>query len=197
MHDTFLALPIITERLRLRSLQLDDAEAIFRLFNNWSVVRFLSSPPWPYTREDAEGFVNDVVKRTADDVMRGAELPLAITLNGVLIGSIGPRLRDASHLQAGPGPNIGFWLGQPFWGHGYMTEAARGLVRQVFASWTGDAVYCGATAENIASLRVQEKLGFVRAGETMLHSRPRGGEFPHVNTMLTRARFRALAGEQS
>jgi hypothetical protein len=44
---------------------------------------------------------------------------------------------------------------------------------------------------------VQEKLGFVRDSETMLHSKPRGGEFPHVNTVLTRARFHSLAEEQS
>jgi RimJ/RimL family protein N-acetyltransferase len=72
-------------------------------------------------------------------------------------------------------------------------EAIFGL----FNNWTGDAVYCGATAQNIASLRVQEKLGFIRAGETMLHSKPRGGEFPHVNTVLTHARFHSLAEEQS
>jgi RimJ/RimL family protein N-acetyltransferase len=44
---------------------------------------------------------------------------------------------------------------------------------------------------NDASLRVQEKLGFVRDGETMLYSRPRGAEFPHVNTLMTRSRFQA------
>jgi RimJ/RimL family protein N-acetyltransferase len=39
---------------------------------------------------------------------------------------------------------------------------------------------------NDASLRVQEKVGFVRDGETSLHSRPRGATFPHINTMMTR-----------
>jgi RimJ/RimL family protein N-acetyltransferase len=192
MRGLSFDLPICTERLRLRPLQLGDAEAIFGLFNNWNVVRFLSSPPWPYTREDAEGFVSQVVQRTADDVARGAEIPLAITLKGTLIGGIGPRLRDASPMQRGAGPNIGFWLGEPFWGYGYMTEAARGLIRQVFTWWDSDAIYCGAFAENAASLRVQEKLGFVRDSETMLHAKPRGGEFPHVNTVLTRERFQSL-----
>ena len=51
------------------------------------------------------------------------------------------------------------------------------------------ALYCGAFAGNDASLRVQEKVGFVRDGKTMLYARPRGGEFPHVNTMLTRTGF--------
>ena len=51
---------------------------------------------------------------------------------------------------------------------------------------TTDAIYCGAFTENAASLRVQEKAGFVRDGDTTLFSRPRGGDFPHVNTVLTR-----------
>ncbi len=185
--------PIDTERLRLQRLQPGDADTIFDLFNNWNVVRFLSSPPWPYTRKDANAFVSKALKQTAEDVARGAEMPLAIMLKGVLIGGIGPRLRDASHLQRGPGPNIGFWLGQPYWGRGYMTEAVRGLIRQVFACWGSEAIYCGAFAENVASLRVQEKVGFVRDGETMLHAKPRGGDFPHINTILLRTEFKSLA----
>jgi len=52
--------------------------------------------------------------------------------------------------------------------------------------------------ENQPSLRVQDRLGFVRDSETMLRSRPRGAEFPHVNTWLTRAQFRegVFAGVQ-
>ena len=46
-----------------------------------------------------------------------------------------------------------------------------------------------AFVENAASLRVQEKVGFVRDGETILHSRPRGGDFPHINTLVTRRRL--------
>jgi RimJ/RimL family protein N-acetyltransferase len=57
-----------------------------------------------------------------------------------------------------------------------------------------DTIYCGAFAENTASLRVQEKAGFVRDGTSTLFSKPRGADFPHVNTALTRGRFKALAG---
>jgi RimJ/RimL family protein N-acetyltransferase len=70
-----------------------------------------------------------------------------------------------------------------------MTEALRGVVDHLFSTRRHDTIYCGAFAENSASLRVQEKVGFVRDGETMLHSRPRGGEFPHVNTLVKRAKF--------
>jgi RimJ/RimL family protein N-acetyltransferase len=62
-------------------------------------------------------------------------------------------------------------------------------VEHLFSTQPHDAIYCSAFAANDASLRVQEKVGFVRDGETMLYARPRGGEFPHVNTRLTRAGF--------
>ncbi len=72
-----------------------------------------------------------------------------------------------------------------------MTEAVRAFVQHIFTSPAVDAIYSGAFTENTASLRVQEKAGFVRDGDTTLFSKPRDGDFPHVNTMLTRARFEA------
>lgn len=176
-----------TKRLLLRSLRPDDAAPLFALFNNWNVIRFLSAPPWPYTPADAEWFVNQAVARSPEL----NEDALAITRDGAFIGVIGARLREANVLQRGAGPNIGYWIGEPFWGLGFMSEAVEAVVQHLFALTTTDAIYSGAFSENAASLRVQEKAGFVRDGDTTLFSRPRGGEFPHVNTVLTRARFQA------
>jgi RimJ/RimL family protein N-acetyltransferase len=181
---------IRTPRLVLRRVRHGDEDPVFALFNNWEVARWLSMPPWPYTRADAEGFI----RRTATEPhAEGADIAFAIDLDAALIGIIGVRIRPASHLQRSAGPNIGYWIGQPYWGHGYMTEAAAGLIRLVFAATSCDAIYSGAFVGNDASLRVQEKLGFVRDGETVLHSNPRGGDFPHINTVLTRARFATLS----
>ena len=99
------------------------------------------------------------------------------------------RFREANALQRGAGPNIGYWIGEPFWGRGLMSEAVRAFVRHIFARCESDAIYSGAFTENAASLRVQEKVGFVHDGDMTLFSKPRGGEFPHVNTVLMRERF--------
>jgi len=179
---------ICSERLVLRGWRPTDAEALFALFNNWEVVRWLSLPPWPYTLDDARSYIDGNIHRSGAE----AEESYAVTLNAEVIGAIGVRLRPASHLQRAAGPNIGFWVGQPYWRHGYTTEAVRALARVVFGRGSHDAIYAGAFTANVASLRVQEKAGFVRDGETMLYARPRGGEFPHVNTVLTRARFESL-----
>jgi len=174
--------PVRTERLLLRPLRTSDAEPLCALFADWEVIRWLSMPPWPYTLEDADSFIRE----HRDKDLRTA---FAITLADALIGGIDVRMNPANQSQRGPGPNLGYWLGRPYWGRGYITEAARGLLGRVFDAGLGDVVYSGAFADNAASLRVQEKLGFERDGETMAYSRPRDGKFPHVNTVLTRARF--------
>ena len=180
--DTAVA-PIGTDRLLLRPLRASDAEPLFALFADWEVIRRLSMPPWPYALEDAHGFIRE---------HRHQDLTaFAITLEDALIGGIDVRMNPADHSQRGPGPKLGYWLAQPYWGCGYMTEAARGLLAHVFDAGLGDVVYSGAFADNAASLRVQEKLGFVHDGESMLYARPRDGRFPHINTVLTRARFKS------
>ena len=180
---------IRTQRLLLRPLRTNDAERLFALFNNWNVIRFLSSPPWPYTRDDAQWFLAQVAAH-APELNEDA---LAITSDGHFAGVIGVRLREANALQRGAGPNIGYWIGEPFWGRGLMSEAVDAFVRHIFKAAGVDAIYSGAFTENAASLRVQEKTGFVRDGDTTLFSKPRGGEFPHVNTVLTRTRFEQLS----
>ena len=184
---TRIDIEIRTARLVVRPVRASDDERLFRLFANWEVICWLSSPPWPYTRADMQSFVRAQADRASDD----PECRFAIALEREPIGIIGVRMRPASHLQRGAGPNIGYWLGRPYWGRGYMTEALRAVVEHVFATLPDDAIYCGAFVGNDASLRVQKKVGFVRDGETVLFSRPRGAEFPHVNTLLTRSGFEA------
>ena len=74
-----------------------------------------------------------------------------------------------------------------------MSEAARGLIAHMFALTRSEAIYAGAFADNVASLRVQEKIGFVRDGVTMLYSRPHDRALAHVNTALARESFERLA----
>jgi RimJ/RimL family protein N-acetyltransferase len=176
---------IRTERLVLRPLRASDAQPLVALFADWEVIRRLSMPPWPYDLADAESFIRE---HSGQDLTKTT---FAITRDDALIGGIDVRMNDAGRSQRGPGPNLGYWLGGPYWGQGYMTEAARGFLAHVFDAKLGDEIYSGAFADNTASLRVQEKLGFVRDGETMLYARPRQSEFLHVNTVLKRAAFEA------
>jgi RimJ/RimL family protein N-acetyltransferase len=179
---------IRTPRLLLRRFAAGDAEPLHALFNDWEVVRWLSTPPWPYALDDARTYIAGQLQEGAD------ERTFAITLDGALIGCVSARPFVPDYVEgAPPGPNLGYWLGRPFWGRGYMTEAARAFLAHLFASGAGDTVYSGAAAENRASLTIQGKLGFVRHVEGTHFFRPRGETLPHVFTRLERAAFEARA----
>jgi RimJ/RimL family protein N-acetyltransferase len=174
----------------LRPLREGDAPAVFAGFNDWEVVRSLSSPPWPNTLADAESAVRRSLDATTNP---DEELRFAITRKDALIGIIGVRHRAAGEHQRADGYNIGYWLGRDHWGQGLMTEAARGLIAHTFALTRADAIYSGAFAENTASLNVQRKIGFLPYSETILYSRPRDAMLPHVNTALAREAFEKIA----
>jgi RimJ/RimL family protein N-acetyltransferase len=174
---------IRTARLVLRPLREGDDARIFALFANWNVLRFLSSPPWPYLPEHARTFVHSRLNGDSDAI--GG----AITLEGALIGITDIIVKPASVVQRERGYSLGYWLGELYWGNGFMTEAARALLTHLFARLPDDTIYSGAFAENAASLRIQEKLGFARDGEAMFFANPQGKEMPHVATSITRAAF--------
>lgn len=177
-----------TARLRLRSLQDRDAEPIYALFGHWEVIRWLDEPPWPYQPEHARWFVN--ARKAVDRDF----ITTAITLGDKLVGVIGATLKQPGGIHPKPGYSIGYWIGQPYWGRGYMSEAAREFIAHLFATVPDDTIYSGAFTDNAASLRIQEKLGFARDGEMMCFSNPHRKEMPHIGTSLTRARFAVLAG---
>jgi RimJ/RimL family protein N-acetyltransferase len=83
--------------------------------------------------------------------------------------------------------DLGYWLAKPFWGRGLMTEAARAVLTAARAYERAAPIGTGHFADNAASRRVIEKLGFVRAAEGMLHSVARGADVPHVTYRLPAA----------
>jgi RimJ/RimL family protein N-acetyltransferase len=177
---------IRTARLVLRPLRAKDDARIFELIAHWDILRFLSAPPWPYEREHARMFVS---ARTQPDPNA---ITFVITHDGALAGVVDAAIKPASAAQPQRGYAIGYWLGQPYWGRGFMSEAARAFITHVFEVTGDETLYSGAVSENAASLRIQEKLGFVRDGEAMLYIPARRKELPSTNTVLTRARFTAL-----
>jgi RimJ/RimL family protein N-acetyltransferase len=180
-----MTIQIVTPRLTLRPLVIEDTATLLPLFNDWAVIEWLSAPPWPYTEADMRGYFGALLASIEAD----REVSLVIESNGTPIGGISQRLRPASHLQSGDGPNVGYWLGGQHWGRGYMTEAACGLIQHLFTTTQANAIYSGAFEGNKPSLRVQEKLGFVREGLTTLRSNPRQLDLPHTNTVLTRTTY--------
>ena len=174
-------LPIRTERLRLRRLEPADAPRMAELIAPWPVIEMLSAPPHPYSLADAEEFIAGI---QADGAAR--ETTAVIEVDGRLAGSVG---------IVGIVPedgNLGYWLGQPYWGRGYMSEAAAALVAESFAQGLHRRLVSGARIENAASLRIQAKLGFVSIERKMKYFRPLEREVAMDVTELTAERYRAM-----
>ena len=88
-------------------------------------------------------------------------LVFAIDIDGELIGGIGLEMRGDIYSKS---PLIGYWLGEPFWGRGIMTEAVRLVSAYAFAHLDIVRLQAGILGNNSASMRVLEKAGFVREG---------------------------------
>ena len=140
-----------TERLVLRRPALADVKAIARLANDRRVAQNTSRLPYPYQVSDAERFVQFVEQQHRDT-------NFAITRDGDLLGVIGVDLGKSDV------PEIGYWLGAPYWDQGYATEAARAVIDYAFEEFGSLELRAGARVVNPASRRVLEKCGFQWTG---------------------------------
>jgi RimJ/RimL family protein N-acetyltransferase len=148
--DTRVIPVLETARLRLRAPYRDDVKAIVRFAGDRCVAENTARVPHPYTASDAEEFIAAVNRQDG-------ETTFMITLAGEPVGTCGVEPRDS-------GAEIGYWLGAPFWGRGYATEAVRALIDHAFGDLGHDALAAGARVSNPASRRVLEKCGFQWSG---------------------------------
>jgi RimJ/RimL family protein N-acetyltransferase len=146
--------PIRTERLRLRPLDLADAPRIARFAGDPAVARMTPAFPLQQTVVGAEGWVLLHQAMAAHEV--GAEYAIELPGEG-LIGTVGAH-------QEGDAIVVRYWLGRPYWGRGFATEAARAVTDVAHALDQGP-VRAGHFVDNPASGRVLEKVGFVYTGE--------------------------------
>ncbi len=144
---------ITTERLILRKWQESDADAVYEYAKDPEVG---PAAGWPVHTSVEESL--DVVR----NVFNGAEC-YAICEKGTdkAIGAIELKLNGHTDMtERDDECELGYWLGKPFWGRGYMPEAANALIRRGFEQLGMTTIWCGYYDGNSKSKRVQEKLGF-------------------------------------
>lgn len=170
-----------TRRLILRPLATDDAPRIAALGGVWEVASMTGRIPYPYSADTALHWVNGL----AD-----GEIVFGIECDGELIGICGfTRTANGS-------AEIGYWIGKPYWGAGYATEAAQALITYGFTKAGVRRFTCCHFTGNAASARVIAKLGFQTVGPYDGWCEARGESLPTVRYELRRpwmAAFRALA----
>ena len=172
-----------TRRLWLRWPRVADAAAVVRLAGEKAVAEMTARIPHPYPPGKAELYVLRARQANAD----GGRLVMAVTLKGNphgLIGmvGIGPGESEAT-------PTLGYWLGLPWWGQGYATEAARALIDALFSYTEERELVASARVINPGSRRVLEKCGFAYHGSTS--SKPAAVFFPSITSASTGGRGRA------
>jgi ribosomal-protein-alanine N-acetyltransferase len=156
-----------TPRLILRPLSLDDAPAIQRHFNNWNIIQNLATVvPWPYPDDGAETFIRLELQAAATAEIYNWVLVLR-SGDGEAIGNI--RFRPGSDAPKG---NRGFWLAEPYWNKGLMTEAVAAVNDFAFTTLGIESFYVCNAASNTASRRVKRKTGAEFVGHV---------EIPHHN----------------
>lgn len=144
--------PVIqTGPLLLRPPHIEDAADIAELANNYRVASMLSSMPHPYFVADARDFIEMASKTKPGDCV------YAVTKaeTGEFMGVCGLHFNPARFKL----PFIGYWLGEPYWGHGYATQAARAMVDLFFKVTDGDALMISCRTDNHGSRRIIEKCG--------------------------------------
>jgi RimJ/RimL family protein N-acetyltransferase len=172
-------IPVLAaERLILRAPRREDAKAIARLANDRRIAVNTARIPHPYGLGDAEEFIAAVNRQDGEAVF-------AITLDDAPIGVCGVDPRES-------GPEVGYWLGVPYWGHGYATEAVRALIGHAFADLQHAALHAGARVSNPASRRVLEKCGFQWTGVQLTRIRAINSAAPTDRFRLDRRLWESL-----
>jgi RimJ/RimL family protein N-acetyltransferase len=174
------SIPVLeTERLTLRAPRFEDAKAMAALANDRRIAENTARIPHPYTLADAEAFIawaNSPQGETAFVILR----------EDTLVGGCG-----IGELQT-DAPELGYWLGAPFWGNGYATEAVRAVIDHAFGVLGHDCINAGARVTNPASRRVLEKCGFQWTGVGLYRIRAIASSAPIDRFRLERGIWQSL-----
>jgi ribosomal-protein-alanine N-acetyltransferase len=141
-----------TSRLYLRPISLDMVDGYKKYFIDYEVIRHLSAVvPWPYPENGVSEFLQNVIlpPQGIDRWTWGIFLK---SNNTELIGCV-------DLWRKGTPENRGFWLGKPFWGKGYMTEAVEPVMNYAFNSLGFDKLLFSNALGNTRSRRIKEKTG--------------------------------------
>ncbi len=168
-------LPLATERLVLRPLEDKDAVPLTTLANDKRVAERLARLPHPYTLADAHKFIS----YAQDGIKSGTHVELAVIRRAdqTFMGVVG--LED----------EIGYWLGREFWGQNYGKEAAKALIHFAFLILQKENLVGSSLADNTASRRIFEGLGFKQTGTKECTSRGYEGTRPGVTYALSQKDF--------
>jgi [ribosomal protein S5]-alanine N-acetyltransferase len=161
---------IVGSRIVLRKLKLADAPTVYRIMQNPKVTRYLFVGQ-PYRKAHAVEFIRKIWSWWRLRKSFGYAIVLKET--GELIGSIGLMRVDWSNRSG----EIGYSIGEQYWGHGYMSETVALITNAAFRTLQLERVFARVFVGNTASERVLEKVGFSLEGTLRRHHHKEGRWF--------------------
>lgn len=160
---------LVTERLVLRTPHIEDTDPLARLANNARVATMVSRMPHPYTRKDA----TDFIRRAKTGAIGKCVYAVTDGDNGRFLGCCGIEPQDDPATL-----ELGYWIGEPFWGNGFATEAAHAVIDMAFRTRGIECIDVRCRVTNQASRRVIHKCGFQFQGTGMIKSLALGSSVP-------------------
>ncbi|MBY0495202.1 MAG: GNAT family N-acetyltransferase [Cyanobacteria bacterium] len=156
-----------------------DAASLQRHANNRHVSMHLRDRfPYPYGIEQARAFIDLIGRQQTPTAW-------AIDVDGAAVGGIGLQLQGDIERVSG---EVGYWLGEPYWGRGIATEAVKAVTAEAFSRFELTRIYAVIFPEHVASIRVLEKAGFTREG----HLRQSAIKDGRIRDQLLFATYRTL-----
>ena len=138
-----------------RPWALSDLDSLVRHANNPDIAKFMTDGfPHPYTEENGQAFIAFATK---DDPIH----IFAIDVAGEAVGGIGLHPQADVHRK---NAELGYWLAEPFWGKGIITNAIKEIVAFGFKTYDINRIFARPFATNIGSQKVLEKAGFALEG---------------------------------
>lgn len=153
---------IETTRLLLRSLMLEDAKRIEELASDYEIAKTTLTIPHPYPQGSAVNFINSVLE--AEKNKKLVIFAIINKENNQLIGVINLNIAEA--YKRG---ELAYWIGKPYWGNGYGTEAAKALMNYGFNKLNLNKVFAQSFTANPGSWRIMEKIGLKYEGTLRQH----------------------------
>lgn len=151
-----------TPRLLLRPFSMEDAPEVARLCGDRAIAETTLAIPHPYELAHAIDFLAG--RPESFESGRAVDFALTLQENGALVGAIGVMI-EREHSRA----EVGYWIGVPYWGRGYATEALRAVLAWGFENAGLQRIFAHVFPRNAASARVLEKAGLKPEGTLRRH----------------------------
>jgi RimJ/RimL family protein N-acetyltransferase len=150
---------LITKRLILRELTIEDAKDLVKQMNNINISKWLLVVPYPYTMKDAKWYINNCKEKKKKPIT-SYSFNMELKEKQGIIGGLG-----LSHVNREQGKaDIGYWIGEDYWRKGYTSEGVERLIGYAFNTLKLRRLTISAFKENKASNGLAKNLGFKYEG---------------------------------